>query len=104
MEENQVKHWLKENWFKLGILIALIVLVGGVSMYLTDKSKLAEQERLDKIAREAETKASEEQAKIEQDQTQLLEQQKKDAQTQEQAQITAENKHWDNEKNQIRMQ
>lgn len=82
MEEKQIKHWLKENWFKLGILIAIIVLVSGVALYLNDKNKLAEQARLDRITRETETMIAEERAKTEQEQAQLLEQQKKEEQKQ----------------------
>lgn len=69
-------NWIKEDWFKLGILILLLTLVSGIALYLHGKNKLAEQERLDRITKEAETKTAEEQAKREQQQAQLLEQQR----------------------------
>lgn len=89
MEEKQVKHWLKENWFKLGVLVALIVLVSGVSLYLNEKNRLAEQERLDKITRAEEIKTAEEQSRFEQEQVQMLEQQKKEEQRKIANQIVA---------------
>ncbi|MBI2515011.1 hypothetical protein HYV91_02380 [Candidatus Wolfebacteria bacterium] len=82
MEEKQIKNWLKENWFKFGILIVLIVLVSGVALYLNNKNRLAEQERLDRITSEAKTKTEDEKARADQEQAQLLEQQKKEEQKQ----------------------
>lgn len=77
MEQKQIKNWLRENWFKLGILVVLIIFVNGVAVYLNDKNKLAEQERLDRITKEAEIKVAEEQVKIEREQAQRLTQEKK---------------------------
>lgn len=75
METRSIKYWFKENWFKLGVLISIIILVSGIALYLNNKNKFSEQERIDRITKEAEIKLVEEQA-------QLLEQQKKEEQKQ----------------------
>jgi hypothetical protein len=75
-----MKTFIKANWFKLGILITLIILSSGVFMYVQNINKIATQEREDKIRVEAETKAQEEVLKQEQQQALLLEQKKADTQ------------------------
>jgi hypothetical protein len=39
--------WIKENWFRLGIVAALLIFVGGYTEYLEEKNRIAEQERME---------------------------------------------------------
>jgi len=82
--------WIKENWFKLGILIMLIVLAGSVALYLNDKNKIAEQVRLDGITRESAITIEKEKTEAGQEQALLLEQQKKEEEKQLARQSLAE--------------
>jgi hypothetical protein len=84
-----MKIFFKENWFKLGILIILIIAVMGVISYLHNKNVLAEQERVDRIANEEKIKVEKERIRIEQEQVQQLENEKKEEQKQAVAQTVA---------------
>ncbi|MBI2476080.1 MAG: hypothetical protein HYV67_02470 [Candidatus Taylorbacteria bacterium] len=81
MEEKQIKHWLKENWFRLVIAIAIISIGLSLFYYLVIFTSQKEQNRLNQ---ETQKQLLQEQEK-----------QQKEVQIQKQAQITAENKYWD---------
>lgn len=51
------QEWLKEHWFKIGILIIIGILAIGVGLYLINQSNLQSRELQDKITQETQTRA-----------------------------------------------
>lgn len=52
--------WLKENWFKLGLVVVLLIFAGGYNFYLNEKNELSKMERLDKLERESQERIAKE--------------------------------------------
>lgn len=48
-----MKDWLKENWYKICVVITLAILVMGYISYLNKRNNLAEMDRIDRLNKEA---------------------------------------------------
>lgn len=81
MEEKQIKHWLKENWFRSVIALGVIIISASAFYYFVilsqqKEARIAEQSRLDLIEKNNKEAQAQEQAEIDLLQKNKLEAQK----------------------------